>query len=127
MTTEPRSISPNTMITNTQNNTQLKNYITQRQADVLDHSSGNLHHDISETPITRLRALTLSSAKPLFKRFGSQKCRSMLYLAGFLSAMKNLLRRSSLSDSAFIHSFVERIWPDLGHSLLNGLFRTQLL
>ena len=83
------------------------------QADVLDQ--------------TRLRALTLSSAKPLFKRFGSQKCRSMLYIAGFLSAMKNLLRRSSLSDSAFIHSFVERIWPDLGHSLLNGLFRTQLL
>jgi hypothetical protein len=35
-----------------------------RQADVLDQ--------------TRLRALTLSSAKPLFKRFGSQKFRSML-------------------------------------------------
>jgi len=113
MTTEPRSISPNTMITNTQNNTQLENYITQRQADVLDQ--------------TRLRALTLSSAKPLFKRFGSQKCRSMLYLAGFLSAMKNLLRRSSLSDSALIYSLVERIWSDLGHSLLNGLFWTQLL
>jgi hypothetical protein len=37
------SISPNTMITNTQNNTQPENYITQRQADVLDQ--------------TRLRAL----------------------------------------------------------------------
>jgi hypothetical protein len=48
MATEPdktHSISPNTMITNTQNNTQLENYITQRQADVLDQ--------------TRLRALIL--------------------------------------------------------------------
>ena len=46
MTTEPEthSISPNTMITNTRNNTQLENYITQRQADVLDQ--------------TRLRALS---------------------------------------------------------------------
>ena len=110
---ETRSINPNTMTTNTQNSTQSENYITQRQADVLDQ--------------TRLRALTLSSAKPLFKRCGSQKFRSMLYIAEFLSALKNLLRRSSLSDSAFIYSLVKRIWSDLGHSLLNGLFWTQLL
>jgi hypothetical protein len=80
------------MTTETQGKTD-KDNINQDRKQTQPTELVSLKADVLDQ--TRLRGLTLSSAKPLFKRFGSQKCRSMLYIAGFLSAMKNLLTRSS--------------------------------
>ena len=95
------------------------------QADVLDHSSGNLHHDISETPITRLRALkptnqetTTQELKPIAQKIDSRiahtliKCQNdaltPITVKAIEYSLKQLAQHANLLDPEDVKHYISQ-------------------
>jgi integrase len=91
------------------------------QADVLDHCSGNLHHDISAIPITRLRALnannqTIQQLKPIPQEIDSRIANTLIKaqndalsditLKSIEYSLKQLAQHSNLLDPEDVKHYI---------------------